>query len=95
MNIELLGGIGMNREEILAELKTLILHILDEPEKFSDNVFMASWECKQREIRTDVKALNSCDKDWLSDEYCSWFKVIVAPHMSKVDESIKDRLEWQ
>jgi len=84
----------MDREEILAELKTMVLHIVHEPEQFADKVFMATWECKQREIRTDSKALNSCDASWLNDQYGVWFKAEVAPHMIKVAPSIKNKLEW-
>lgn len=86
----------MTKEEILAELKVLVLTLRDEQEKLkTDPVFASSWLSKQHEIGIDVKKLNSCDADWLNDQYGAWFNEKIKSNLPEIDPSVKDKLLWQ
>lgn len=87
---------NMTKEEMLKELKSLVQALITDAEKFrSDESFRISWAEKQRTIGVEVNELNSCDLNWLNDEYGEWFNSEIRPHMPEIDPSVSDNLEWK
>jgi hypothetical protein len=60
----------MTKEQIFTELKSLVLTLRDDKEKFlNDAAFRDNWVLRQKSISDKVDKLDSCDANWLNDEY--------------------------
>ena len=86
----------MTKEEVLNDLKELVIALRDNSEKLrSDPVFAAGWLSKQKSVSLEASRLNSCDASWLNDEYGEWFRQEIEPAIENVDPSVKDKLIWK
>ena len=69
----------MSKEEILELLKHLVLQIRDNGEKLQDERFKADWNTKNSLLSEAIKSLNSCDCNWVNDEYGEWHRKEIVP----------------
>ena len=74
----------MTKEEIFELMKELILELRDHGEKLKkDERKRIDHTAKSSYIQTEVAKLNSCDANWLNDEYGKWYKKEVKPFIGK------------
>ena len=74
----------MSKEEILELMKWLILELRDhETELKTDTGRRADWTGKSAYMQSEVAKLNSCDLNWLNDEYGKWASKEVKPFKGK------------
>lgn len=65
----------MSKEEVLELLKYLVLQIRDNGDKLkNDERFIADWRAKNSLLSEAIKSLNSCDCNWVNDEYGEWHR---------------------
>ena len=87
----------MTKEELLKKLQDSILTLI---QKSSELLTYASlkqkWIKNNNEIREAFKQLNSCDANWLNDEYGKWFKsnADVQKAMKERKDYLKQHLDW-
>jgi hypothetical protein len=78
------------KEEVLTELQDVVKTL------FSDNInhdfIKAKWRLKSKQVDEDVKALNSCDLLWLSEEYSKWHEIEVKPN---IDTDLINHIEGE
>jgi hypothetical protein len=71
----------MTKEEILELMKWLILELRDHEEELkTDTRRRADWTGKSAYMQSEVAKLNSCDLNWLNDEYGKWASKEVTPY---------------
>jgi hypothetical protein len=76
----------MNKEEALELLKHLILQLRDHSKEIQDNPkLMQDWVAKSKYLENAIKSLNTCDSNWINDEYGRFFKKEIQPYISKLD----------
>jgi len=70
----------MTKEQTLELLKDCILTLRDRSEQldprhksFNPNLTKA-WQKQATAIQESVKSMNSCDADWLGEQYTKWWK---------------------
>ena len=86
----------MTKEEILKELKSIVQELRTDADKLRSESFRIGWKERQRVIGVELNKLNSCDSNWLNDEYGEWFNSEIRPHMPEIDPSVSDeQLEWK
>jgi hypothetical protein len=84
----------MNKEQILEDLKSLVLMIRDDGEKLrSDKAFRDNLKQKHLELNKYMEELNSCDADWFNTEYGKWHKKEIMPCWDKLDPELIARFE--
>ena len=67
----------MTKEEVLAEMKAVVLD-------------MKKMSVRQKNLVEEAGKLNSCDASWVNDEYGAWFKSEIQPHLPEdMDTTIK------
>ena len=71
----------MQKEEILELLKQLILDLKNKPNDFKDARKKLDWGAKAKHVIESVKSLNEQDTKWLEQNYNTWFKINVNPHI--------------
>ena len=86
----------MTREEILKELKELISSLVPEngENRFKNPEFCKDFSKKQKKINEESCKLNSCDANWINDEYGKWLRSEMSLKLSNIDPSIKSKIEW-
>ena len=85
----------MNREQILASLKSSILTIRDKGKELATNEDMyKAWVKENNIIREEVNKLDSCDMLWLNDEYGKWFREEIQPIVEKLSDTLKQHTDW-
>lgn len=71
----------MNKVEILELMKWLILELRDHDKELkTDPRRQADWRGKSAYMQSEVAKLNSCDLNWLNDEYGKWERKEVKPY---------------
>jgi len=84
----------MNKEQILEDLKGLVLMFRDNGDKFrSDEIFRNDLEQKRLKLTKELEELNSCDADWFNTEYGKWHKKEIMPCWDKLDPELIARFE--
>lgn len=79
----------MTKEEILSLLQAQILILRDRPAELHDNPkLMADWVAKITTIVRDIESLNSCDANWLNDEYGKWWHKEIKPFVDQLDPNL-------
>ena len=65
----------MTKEQVLQALKEYVLTLRDHPDKLN--------QCHKKalELQEAVKGLNSCDADWVNDQYGPWHRKNILPHV--------------
>ena len=82
----------MTKEEILSDLKEIILATRDDKERLlKDSSFMQNWMAKENAIQAAFKNLNSCDRLWITDQYAKFHKAEIAPNIPKDLPKIPDQ----
>lgn len=85
----------MSKESVLNTLKTTISILIDQFSQegkncYDDPDFIDFVKNKQDEIKKGIDKLDSCDVEWLNDEYGKWLKEDgkVAARIIKAQESM-------
>lgn len=83
----------MNKEESLELLKHLILQLRDHSKEIqSDTRMMLDWSAKAKAVEASLKSLNSCDANWVNDNYSVFFKKEIQPLVSKIDPALLKKI---
>jgi hypothetical protein len=82
----------MNKEKALNDLIDLVNHISElKPEQRNDIKILEDLKIKSDSVRQAVASLNSCDADWVNDEYGKWWKKVFYPkHKALIDNINKN-----
>lgn len=79
----------MTKEESLELLKHLVLQLRDHSKKIqADPRMMLDWSAKAKFLKASLKSLNSCDANWVNDNYLVFFKKEIQPFVSKIDPAL-------
>ena len=74
----------MTKEEIFELMKVLILELRDHGEELkTDERKRMDFTAKSSYVESEVAKLNSCDANWLNDEYGKWHSKEVKPFIGK------------
>ena len=76
----------MTKEEILELLKYQVLQVKDNSNAIGSNPnIFQDWTTKQKILNDAINTMNSCDANWLNDEYSKWFRKEIQPHIPKIN----------
>jgi hypothetical protein len=74
----------MTKEEIFELMKVLILELRNHEEELkTDGRKRMDYTAKSAYIESEVAKLNSCDANWLNDEFGKWHSKEVKPFIGK------------
>ena len=83
----------MNKEEILDLLKHLILQLRDHSKELqADPKLMRDWIAKNNHLQASIKSLNSCDANWINDQYGKFHQQEIQPYVAKLDPKLLKKL---
>lgn len=79
----------MTKEQILSLIKDSIMSLRTKGDKLiSVKEELIAFKNQSERIKKELLALNSCDANWLNDEYLKWRRET----FGKIDSEIRERL---
>ena len=88
---------NITKESVFNNLKTTIHILIDQFSQegkncYDDSNFVSFVKAKQEELKKGLDSLDSCDIEWINDEYGRWLKTDpkVAPRVIKAQEMMDE-----
>ena len=81
----------MTKEQIFELLKDSILSLRDREKELRSNPDqLKAWVNQSKKVTDSAKDLNSCDSNWLTDEYGKWAKEVLMPEAEKRSDKVDE-----
>lgn len=83
----------MNKETCLELLKSLVLQLRDNSDELKTNFqLQKDFVVKYQLLNQHIKSLNSCESDWLNDQYGEFFKKEIEPYIKKLPSDLFNKI---